>query len=276
MERRKNSHRKTKHIQLFMSSAVPDLEKFDSSSMLQRTLGDGRVRAVGTILTPDGELVVEIGDTRFLRRELCAALGVTGQPAKRANPAPLGLCAFAATTFILSLCNAKALGVSVPHVVAGMGFWYGGIAQVIAGVFEMIYGSTFGAVAFISYGGFWLSYATILTKGFGIETAYEGKKDQLGYALGFYLLSWTVFSLMLSVLSVKSSISSFAMFVVLTFVFFFLMVGEFTVSELCKTIAGVLGIFTAILAWYNAFLSMVTTENSYFTIKPRMMPGKTV
>merc|ERR1711939_625311 len=89
---------------------------------------------------------------------------------KFANPAPLGLSAFALTTFVLSLINLGTRGISGPSLVIGPAFGYGGLVQLLAGMWEMAVGNTFGATALSSYGGFWIGTAIILTPGgFEIE-----------------------------------------------------------------------------------------------------------
>src|ERR687884_912681 len=75
-----------------------------------------------------------------------------------ADPGPLGLAAFAATTFFLSTVNAGLLPKTVEAGVFGLAFFYGGLAQLLAGMWEFVKGNTFGALAFSSYGAFWLSY----------------------------------------------------------------------------------------------------------------------
>lgn len=79
-----------------------------------------------------------------------------------ANPSPLGLMGFGATTFVLSMYNVQARGITEPNVVLGMALGYGGLVQLIAGIQEFVCGNTFAATAFSSYGGFWLSFASEL------------------------------------------------------------------------------------------------------------------
>src|SRR3954453_19316785 len=87
-----------------------------------------------------------------------AAQRVTFVPSPIADPGPLGLAAFALTTFVLSMFNADLVGKGGEPVVFGLAFAYGGLAQVLAGMWEFRTGNTFGAVAFTSYGAFWLSF----------------------------------------------------------------------------------------------------------------------
>lgn len=111
-----------------------------------------------------------------------------------ANPAPLGLMAFAATTFVLSLYNVGARGIARPNGVTGLAIGYGGTAQFIAGVWEFAAGNTFGATAFCSYGAFWWSFAVILIPFFGVEESASAPggvaPDNLESALGIYLSAW--------------------------------------------------------------------------------------
>lgn len=83
-----------------------------------------------------------------------------------ANPAPLGLSAFALTTFVLSLENMNTRNLmAAPNLVVGAAFGYGGLVQLLAGMWEMAVGNTFGATALSSYGGFWIAFGIILTPG---------------------------------------------------------------------------------------------------------------
>src|SRR6266436_3762489 len=108
-----------------------------------------------------------------------------------ADPAPLGLGAFALTTFVLSAANAGWIPKGGDTVVVGLASAYGGLAQLCAGMWEFRRNNTFGATAFTSYGAFWLSYAAILLPGTGILAAIIPVLHQ---ALGVYLLGWTIFT----------------------------------------------------------------------------------
>src|SRR5437016_12669008 len=108
-----------------------------------------------------------------------------------ANPGPLGLSAFALTTFVLSSANAGLF--TGDKIVIGLALFYGGIAQLLAGMWEFRTGNTFGATAFTSYGAFWLSFAAIFIPGTGILDAIV-KANAVGPAVGLYLLGWTIFT----------------------------------------------------------------------------------
>lgn len=109
---------------------------------------------------------------------------------KFANPAPLGLCGFALTTFVLSAINLGTNGLSEPNIVIGAAFAYGGLCQLLAGMWEMAVGNTFGATALSSYGGFWIGTAIILTPGgFSIIEDLEATSTNTFYfSFGLYLM----------------------------------------------------------------------------------------
>ncbi|KAK7679874.1 hypothetical protein QCA50_017033 [Cerrena zonata] len=138
-----------------------------------------------TKVVTDGEYV-QFGNERYLRSELVDAFGGTLNPGLSpppkhniANPAPLGLSAFALTTFVLSLINCGARGVTIPNIVVGLAFFYGGLAQLVAGMFAVAEGASgnFGAVALSSYGGFWGSWAALYVPSFGIQDAFELEEE---------------------------------------------------------------------------------------------------
>ena len=146
-----------------------------------------------------------------------------------ANPAPLGLMAFALTTFVLSCYNAGIFGMQVtspPNVVLGLALFYGGIAQLLAGMWEFKTGNTFGATAFASYGAFWLSYAVILIPTFGVTSAYSAAEKNLGPALAIFLLGWTIFTLLMWFGTLRANVVLSALFFCLTITFLLLSIGE--------------------------------------------------
>ncbi|GME80302.1 unnamed protein product [Ambrosiozyma monospora] len=158
---------------------------------------------VHRIQTSEDGQFVWLGNKKFVKSELFSAFGGTLNPGwtkpsehKFANPAPLGLSAFALTTFCLSLINAGAMGVSNHNVVLGLAMFYGGLIQLLAGMWEMSVENTFGALALSSYGGFWMSFGAISIPWFNIAASYEDPVE-LENALGFYLLGWTIFTFLL-------------------------------------------------------------------------------
>jgi len=190
-----------------------------------------------------------------------------------ANPAPLGLSAFALTTFVLSLINFQTRGVATPNIVVSLAFGYGGLVQLLAGMWEMATGNTFGATALSSYGGFWISYAIILTPGgFAIADAYSESEQHLQYAIGFYLMGWFIFTFMLWLLTLRSTVVFCLLFFWLWLAFLMLGIGHIITpasgvpnSALIKA-GGMFGLLAAFFAWYVAFAGIADSSNSFFTI----------
>ncbi|KAI0183074.1 gpr fun34 family protein [Xylaria flabelliformis] len=193
---------------------------------------------------------------------------------KFANPAPLGLSAFALTTFVLSLVNLNTRGVTEPNIAVAVAYGYGGLIQLLAGMWEMAVGNTFGATALSSYGGFWISYAIILTPAFNVLGAYsESPAADTPSVLGFFLTGWFIFTFILLILTMRSTVMFFSLFLTLDLAFFFLAVSEFagsngnaTASLGLQKAGGVFGLLAAFLAWYNAFAGIADTSNSFFII----------
>src|SRR6266542_2819597 len=150
-----------------------------------------------------------------------------------ADPAPLGLGAFAFTTFMLSLSNANVIkaGAAIAFPAA---LWFGGIAQILAGMWEFRNNrNTFGATAFTSYGAFWLTLYWLETSSAKLLT---GAPSDQRVAIGAYRLDWTLI----------------AIFTALLATFALLAIGEFVDSSGIHKLGGWVGIITAILAWYLA------------------------
>lgn len=180
-----------------------------------------------------------------------------------ANPAPLGLCAFALTTFVLSSVNAGFI--SAPNIVLGLALFYGGIVQILAGMWEFKTGNTFGATAFSSYGAFWMALGAVFVPGFGIAAAYTHAAD-LHTALAFFLLGWTAFTFLMFIGTLRSTMALIAVFFVLFLTFTALTIGEFGGGATWGQIGGWLGIITAILAWYTALAGLLSSTKAVFTL----------
>ena len=178
-----------------------------------------------------------------------------------ANPAPLGLSAFALTTFVLSASNAGfifAQGAGAA-VVIGLAIFYGGLGQLIAGIQEFRAGNTFGATAFTSYGGFWLAVGFVLLPPTGIAAAL-GKG--LGTALGVFALGWTIFTFLMFLGTFRLNGALVAVFGFLTLTFLFLTIGYLGGTTGMLQVGGWLGIITALLAWYTAAAGVLAGTNS--------------
>jgi len=108
---------------------------------------------------------------------------------KLANPAPLGLMGFGMTTVLLNMHNAGFFPVS--DMILAMGIFYGGLAQIIAGILEFKKGNTFGMTAFVSYGMFWLTLVAIFV--FPDLMGGKGVRSDNNF-LGWYLFMWGLFT----------------------------------------------------------------------------------
>lgn len=189
-----------------------------------------------------------------------------------ANPAPLGLFGFGLTTFVLSSINA---GFIIPQgvgttIVLGLAIFYGGLGQLLAGMWEFKAGNTFGATAFTSYGAFWLSYAVILIPGSGVLASFTTKAGTLmpvfGTAAGIYLLGWTIITALLTLGTLRSNVALISVFVLLTLTFLFLAIGALAGSNGMTAIGGWLGILTALVAWYTALAGLLASGRNAFTL----------
>ena len=171
-----------------------------------------------------------------------------------ADPAPLGLAAFALTTFLLSLVNAKILPAAAEPVVFGVALAYGGVAQLLAGMWEFRKGNVFGATVFASYGAFWLSfwaYATFFAATIPAEVR--------GTAAGWYLIAWGIFTTLMLVAALRTTAVLATLFATVTLVFFLLGFGALAAVPALTTIGGILGIVAAALAWYLALAGTVAS-----------------
>ena len=173
-----------------------------------------------------------------------------------ANPSPLGLCAFALTTFVLSAANARLFPAVGELIVIGPALFYGGLAQILAGMWEFRTGNTFGATAFTSYGAFWLAVGvTIQWKLIAAPTAF-----------GFFLLGWTIFTGIMFFATLRTNFALIAVFLVLFLTFLALTIGAFGGGSGFTVIGGWLGIITAILAWYTGMAGLLSSAKAAFTL----------
>jgi succinate-acetate transporter protein len=160
-----------------------------------------------------------------------------------ANPAPLGLCAFGTTTVLLNFHNAGLFEMN--SMILAMGIFYGGLAQVVAGIIEAKKNNSFGLTAFTSYGFFWLSLvALIVMPKMGWVAAPSEN------AMVAYLAIWGVFTLLLFFGTLKLSRALQFVFATLTVLFFLLALGDYTGNSAIKHFAGYEGIVCGASAIY--------------------------
>jgi succinate-acetate transporter protein len=170
-----------------------------------------------------------------------------------ANPAPLGLAGFAMTTFVLSMCNANIVSGASTPVVLGLALAYGGVVQLLAGMWEFRTGNTFGAVAFSSYGAFWLSFWAL-----NVFYAKDITADA-GHAVGLYLWAWAIFTAYMTVAALRVSGAVLLVLVLLTITFVLLGIANDGGSATTLHWGGYLGIATAAAAWYASFGAVVNS-----------------
>ena len=169
----------------------------------------------------------------------------SAQTAMIADPAPLGLAAFALTTFLLSLVNAGIMPKDAEPVMLGVALAFGGIAQLLAGMWEFRKGNVFGATVFSSYGAFWLSFWAYLTfYADGIPAEHHG------VAAGWYLIAWAIFTTLMLVAALRTTAVLATLFAVVAVVFVLLALGAFGMGSSLTTMGGILGLVAAGLAWY--------------------------
>ena len=177
-----------------------------------------------------------------------------------ANPAPLGLLAFGMTTVLLNLHNAGFFNMGT--MLLAMGIFYGGTAQIIAGIMEWRKNNTFGMTAFISYGLFWLSLIALQ-----IMPVLGWGQAQETFGIVAYLIMWGLFTMVMFIASLRTNRALQFVFGSLTVLFILLAIGDATGSALITKIAGYEGIICGLSAMY-AGLAQVMNEVNDKTLWP--------
>lgn len=264
--------------QLSQDEHLEDSNTNNSPQGLYTNESQNSERLISKVTTSNDGNYVYLGNKKFARGDLIQAFGGSLQPGlaapsvhKFANPAPLGLCAFALTTFVLSLANAGAMGVENNSVVIGLACFYGGFIQLLAGMWEMSVENTFGAVALSSYGGFWMAFAAIHIPWFNIAGSYDNS-EEFANMVGFFLLGWSIFTFMLTLCTMKSTLAFFSLFFLLALTFLLLAIADLGKVPNCKKAGGVLGVIVAFIAWYNAYAGIANKQNSYVRVKAVKLP----
>jgi succinate-acetate transporter protein len=182
-----------------------------------------------------------------------------------ADPGPVGLAAFAMTTFMLSVFNTNIVSSTLAMSVLPLALFYGGAVQLLAGMWEFRNGNTFGALAFSSFGAFWLAYWYFIDHIAAKLPAADAHK-----ATGVFLLSWAIFTAYMTIASLRTTAAIAAVFAALTITFVLLMIGAFMTgtgaTDLTKA-GGWAGLVTAALAWYASFAGVTNA-----TFKRTMVP----
>ena len=180
-------------------------------------------------------------------------MGVHTADEKVADPGPLGLAGFTTTTFCLSSANANLWHGTGVAAALSLAFFYGGIAQLLAGMMEFVRKNTFAAVAFTSYGAFWLSLYALVN--------YQ---KALGTSAGVFLLAWTIFTFYMMVASIKVNMAVLTVLVLLFITFIFLTWGNwgtFGAHANIVKIGGWTGLATALAAWYASAAGVINATH---------------
>jgi uncharacterized protein len=176
-----------------------------------------------------------------------------------ADPAPLGLAAFALTTFLLSGHNAS----FIPDAIwVGPALFYGGLAQLLAGMWEFRNRNVFGATAFSTYGGFWLGLGSVVVLADVSKTFAGGLAgSNLTNALAWFLIAFAIFNTYMLLHSMRVSLAVFLVFLTLEITEIVLAIGFFNIShggtEWWLHAGGWCGIVTAAVAWYTSSAGVV-------------------
>ncbi|KAL2818516.1 GPR1/FUN34/yaaH family-domain-containing protein [Aspergillus cavernicola] len=194
---------------------------------------------------------------------------------KAANPAPLGLCAFGLTVFLLGCLEMGVRDITQPSILVGSAFGYGGLVQLLAGMWEMAIGNSFGATVLSSYGGFWISVGIIFTPGgFNIQGSLReasGGSDSMFYdSLGLTLLAWFIFTVLMTMCTLKSTVAFFTLFFSADIALLLLGVGyihrdaQGMPNSALRQAGGFFSILAGFLCWYNAFAGLADPSNTFF------------
>ena len=178
-------------------------------------------------------------------------------PSKYSNTSPLGLIGFGFTTLMLSFANVTLFKLN--SMVIGLGIFYGGIAQFLAGMYELKKGNTFSGTAFCSFGAFWLSFCTM-----AIGSPFLGVPPPDHKAEGIYLLFWAIFTGFMFLGTIKHGhITLKLIFFTLAITFLILAIGAFAESSVLTKIGGGFGFVCGGIAFYTAVVEVINGEQGY-------------
>lgn len=170
-------------------------------------------------------------------------------PAAVANATPLGLFALAITLFVLSLINAGILADAGFAIVIGLTVFLGGLVILIAGLVEFRAGNTFTGTVFTSYSALWLSFGFILLPSTGVF-AMMAKENVVAPALGYYLLAWTIYTILLTICVLRTNVVLLSLLILLVLTLGSLCIGFLSGTSTFNTIGGYAGIIASIVSWY--------------------------
>jgi uncharacterized protein len=172
-----------------------------------------------------------------------------------ADPAPLGLAAFALTTFLLSVANAGLMKNGTGDAWLGYAIAYGGLGQLLAGMWEFRNRNVFGATAFSTYGGFWIGLALWVIFVAGHQPAGS---PAVGKDIAWILLAFAIFNTYMLIWSAALNMAVFMVFLTLELTEIVLFVGGFAANTNIIKVGGYIGIITALVAWYTSAAGVIS------------------
>jgi hypothetical protein len=200
------------------------------------------------------------------------------EPAKQADPGPVGLAAIGGSAFILSVLNADQIDRTALPMLFGVALAYGGLVLILAGMWELRIANTFGATAFLSYGGFFLSFWALEQFYLRQIVTAPGGAQHVGPAIGLFILPWAIFTTYLGVASLRTTVALAITFVgavptlwLLTAGYFGLHLEQHQLTNDTIRTAGWFGIVTAVAAWYASAAGVVNT-----TFGRKVLPNKSL
>lgn len=173
-----------------------------------------------------------------------------------ADPAPLGLAAFALTTFLLGAASAGWMTKGTTNAFLGYAFAYGGLCQLLAGMWEFRNRNVFGATAFSSYGGFWIGFGLWFllvaehAAPAGITAAAYGAEVQ--HDIGWIFLAFAIFNAYMLIWSTQVNVAVFAVFLTLELTEIFVFIGKLGGNTNIAKVGGYIAVVTAVVAWYTS------------------------
>ena len=228
----------------------------ESLSCIHRVLAEGGSRE------KKGDIfMAQFASPRVYREDVASEI---------ANPAPLGLLTLAITT---ALVGASFAGFLVPTIHTGIGtvvvpaFIYGGVIQILAGMWAFRKGHPLGATLFTAYGGFLIILGALFLPLFGLTTSFGTNIPAFNRALGFLFLCWTISSAILLLAALRTNMAMVAVLACLCLAYLFLTIGEFAnANGPLLAIGGWLGIICALIAWYTALGEILQSVGSPFQL----------
>jgi len=190
-----------------------------------------------------------------------------------ANPGPLGLLAFATSTWLISLFLVQARHVYIANLALAMSLAAGGLVQILASMWEFPSGNTYGATMFGILGAFYLSLGILYWPESGIQSVYSGT-NQGNDALGLYLSAWFILSVIMLIASIRTSAAMTVLWFAIFMTFILALSGTLREEEKVLKASGGFGIFTSAVAFYLGAAGLWTKEAAYFNLPVGQLSGR--